>query len=794
MKPHSFKVFSLVSLSFLLASCSLFGTDDYSYNQGNNSGNTIINNAKEIKTTDELLSLSGSSESYVLKNDLDLTAYDNWTPINNFSGKLDGDNHLIHGLKISGSTSTNQGLFSSLSKNAVIKNLKIDANLNFKGESTNLGILAGANEGTIDNVITSGTIEAEYSTIVGGVVGLNSKQITNSVNKAEIKGFKRVGGIAGEFDYGSNTTLTDNKNEGKITGKDNSVGGIIGCAHGIAGTTSSSYKTTIESNTNSAEIYSDGSYVGGIVGYNETSESFYGYGSILSISSSENTGKIEGKSNVGGILGYGTAFNSLGASKNLADITAHGDYVGGYIGYAPDGKITNADNKNAITGNAYLGGIAGFVNAVQNCNNTGALDSKSATLIDNDLMAFVGGVAGVATTVKNCTNKSNINIQHEGKRVGGIVGEYRYGSNTDFSNNQNDGNITAKSNSVGGLIGRALGKAGTTSSNLSSKLEENTNNGNVVSEGSYVGGILGSNNSSESFYGYGSLISITSNTNNGTINGNDYVAGIAGAGDYISSISVCENNADITATGNYTGGYLGSSDLATLKYLTNKNKITGNAFLGGIAGKAKFLESCENQGKIVCNGGIYEGTTNYLRVGGVVGFAKNIKNCTNKGSFEFNTSGVSVGGIVGHLLITGATTIEGNKNYSDISVNASTVVWLGGIAGTVRVENSSTSSNYNVVFQDNTNEGNLTSNCNCVGGIVGYINSVSTNIYSKYGITSFTNNINKGNIKGFHYTAGILGYGEHIKEDDGIWNTNTQSGQIDGNESDSGNYYGVINP
>ena len=119
---------------------------------------------------------------------------------------------------------------------------------------------------------------------------------------------------------------------------------------------------------------------------------------------------------------------------------------------------------------------------------------------------------------------------------------------------------------------------------------------------------------------------------------------------------------------------------------------------------------------------------------------------------------------------------------------------MGGIAGTVRVENSSTSSNYNVVFQDNTNEGNLTSNCNCVGGIVGYINSVSTNIYSKYGITSFTNNINKGNIKGFHYTAGILGYGEHIKEDDGIWNTNTQSGQIDGNESDSGNYYGVINP
>lgn len=776
---------AIITTSFLfLSSCSFAGGGDIDY--------TPV--YETIRTVDDLVAISGSGRNYKLQNDIDLTGYGNWSPIKNFIGELNGDNYSIIGLTISGTSVSNQGLFASLGSYTVVKNLKINASFDLKGECTNIGIVAGSNSGSIENVTTTGTINAEFSTCVGGIAGYSTKYINNSKNKANINGYKRVGGIVGEYKYTSDGQLSGNSNEGNIIAKNNSIGGIIGYAHGDYGSTSEYYYTTIKSNSNYGNIYSDGLNVGGIVGYCDSEQSFYGYRSILTIASSVNSGNIEGSSNVGGILGYATAVNQINTSENHGSVTARGNYVGGYVGYGEGVNVSYATNNSKISGNGYVGGIAGLAKSITHCENTGEIESLSATLEDQNLIACVGGIAGVVSSAENCINKSNIVISHNGNKVGGIVGEYRYSSNTNLTNCTNEGTISAKGNSVGGIIGLAQGKYGSSSEHYYSKLENNINKGDIESPGDCVGGIIGASVSDKSFYSSYSFLNITSCQNNGAIKGNSFVGGMVGDGNYVVTITACENNNDVTGGGNYIGGYLGRSERAVLKYLTNTNNVSGNAYLGGIAGTAKSLENCENSGKITCAGGILDGTYTYLLVGGIVGSCRFIKNCINRGLFDFKTSGTKVGGIAGELIITAEATIEGNKNYSSITVNSSTQAALGGIVGYLRVENGSSSSNFNLIFSNNYNEGNLSSNGNGVGGIVGLCSSVSTSIYNRIGITSFTNCTNVGNVSGFHYAGGILGYGEHINSDENVWATNTQTGIIEGNPSDSGNMYGLINP
>lgn len=93
---------------------------------------------------------------YTIQNDLKLGGIYNestgtwsgtqWTPLTStFTGTLDGLGHTITGLYINNSNS-NQGLFGTLK--GTVKNLKItDSYVNGKTS----GIIAGTNEGTIEN-------------------------------------------------------------------------------------------------------------------------------------------------------------------------------------------------------------------------------------------------------------------------------------------------------------------------------------------------------------------------------------------------------------------------------------------------------------------------------------------------------------------------------------------------------------------------------------------------------------------------------------------------------------------
>lgn len=111
----------------------------------------------------------------------------NWSPIgdlDSFSGSFNGNGHSISGLTINSPGSSYLGLFRQLSGDVL--NLGL-LNININGSSYVGGITGLQQNGTIDNVYTSGIITG--SSYVGGLVGYqDGGEITNSYSTATVNG------------------------------------------------------------------------------------------------------------------------------------------------------------------------------------------------------------------------------------------------------------------------------------------------------------------------------------------------------------------------------------------------------------------------------------------------------------------------------------------------------------------------------------------------------------------------------------------------------------------------------
>ena len=143
---------------------------------------------------------------------------------------------------------------------------------------------------------------------VGGIIGyINTKSysgydnisMANLFNKADISGGSYVGGIFGYIYTESDTYYANNfKNTADING-DSYVGGIFGYAK--PGNSGLAYLTKQETGisyfSNDGFITGTGDNIGGIFGFIYVNHALY-------ISDCENTGKIKGKTYIGGIAGY----------------------------------------------------------------------------------------------------------------------------------------------------------------------------------------------------------------------------------------------------------------------------------------------------------------------------------------------------------------------------------------------------------------------------------------------------------------------------------------------------------
>jgi len=152
-----------------------------------------------------------SDKHYILTGNINLSAYDNWTPIGSsssrpFSGVFDGNGKIITGLTINTTDST-QGLFGYISE-GIVKNLGLEDVAVTGGD--NVGGIAGTinDSAVIFNCYTAGVITG--SNRVGGIAGRigvtvgksDSGIVENCYSIATVNGAERVGGIAGYIETG----------------------------------------------------------------------------------------------------------------------------------------------------------------------------------------------------------------------------------------------------------------------------------------------------------------------------------------------------------------------------------------------------------------------------------------------------------------------------------------------------------------------------------------------------------------------------------------------------------------
>lgn len=189
-----------------------------------------ISNVEELKRLNEY-----PNDYFVINEDIDLQN-EEWEPIDNFSGHLNGNNHIIKNLNIQNPTIGGSGFFKQLSNGAEVKNI-IFENINIKTMSWG-GTLTAALSG--DNLIVSnitvlnGNLDKENDSTptIGGIVGKytpgNNNVIENLYNGANIANANIGAGIIA-YIYDSNNIgaiITNIMNRGNINGQ--SIGGLVG--------------------------------------------------------------------------------------------------------------------------------------------------------------------------------------------------------------------------------------------------------------------------------------------------------------------------------------------------------------------------------------------------------------------------------------------------------------------------------------------------------------------------------------------------------------------------------------
>lgn len=396
---------------------------------------------------------------------------------------------------------------------------------------TNLGGVAGRNDGTLDQCTYSGTMGGEAGadglvsvgarstgSTVGGIAGLNNSTITG----CEVKYIKlQVSGI-------SNITTTQTADE-KLASASH-VGGIAGRNNDEI---ANSYVATESSSSGEGSIITARyGFVGGVAGSNNGTITGSGSKKAL-VSDKEATLALV--TQVDNWLDAADA--NAGINSMAAELTTGKTYAGlmgvdtvsvqGYGNvYSQSGLAANdllvalrgSNNSETVRAAGYLGGLAGF-NSLRGTIDTSATGQWFVYSDNATTASTVGGIVGqnesnvtdksVLDTVVNCAavrrftcvnNKNdtdNDNIYKNGSRVvvhvGGVIGQQQNRSDDRWSVSKvvNCGSVfNSRSANVGGVIAYWLDYGGTVQKCFNfGKITTNTNDKN--SGYGAVGGIVG---------------------------------------------------------------------------------------------------------------------------------------------------------------------------------------------------------------------------------------------------------------------------------------------------------------
>ena len=241
----------------------------------------------------------------VLRNDIVLSMESEFS-IPTFAGIFDGNSFTISNVKLTGNGSA-AGFFRYVQEGAKVRNLTVSGEISPSGSQNQVGGIVGVNYGSIENCKFSGNVIGDNE--VGGIAGVNEE--TGEIRRCE--------------------------SDANVIGN-HSAGGIVGNNHGILNNCSNSGSI----NTYSTEVTYDLDDI--------TMDNLEQINSTSNVTAHTDTGGIAGISD--GKIYYCSNSGAIGYQ--------HVGYnTGGIVGRLHQGYLQNCTNTGYVQGRKDVGGIVG---------------------------------------------------------------------------------------------------------------------------------------------------------------------------------------------------------------------------------------------------------------------------------------------------------------------------------------------------------------------------------------------------------------------------------------------------
>lgn len=267
----------------------------------------------EISTEEELRGLAENcvldswsrGKKVVLQNDIVLSMASEFS-IPTFAGIFDGNGFTISNVKLTDNGSA-VGLFRYVQEGAKIRNLTVTGEVSPSGSQDQVGGIVGVNYGSIENCKFSGNVIGD--TDVGGIVGVNEES-------GEIRRCESSANVIGNH----------------------SAGGIVGNNHGILNNCSNSGNI----NTYSTEVTYDLDDI-----------------TMDNLEQINSTSNVEAHTDTGGIAGISDGKIYYCSNSGAIGYQHVGYNTGGIVGRLHQGYLQNCTNTGHVQGRKDVGGIVG---------------------------------------------------------------------------------------------------------------------------------------------------------------------------------------------------------------------------------------------------------------------------------------------------------------------------------------------------------------------------------------------------------------------------------------------------
>ena len=549
---------------------------------------------------------------FVLTEDINLSESDvEIESAGYFAGEFDGGGHTIRGLSITAAGSR-LGLFRQIAPNASVHDLDVEGAVQPTGTQTEIGGIAGLNEGTIRNCSFTGEVRGVQD--VGGVVGKNTGTVTSCRFSGAAAGEHQVGGI-----IGTNAGVVFScENTGAVNNEEIIPGG----------------ERRFDLSAFSQEDFVDISNIGGVAGENTGALRFcrcsgavgypytgYNVGGVVGknsgfVDSCRFSGAVEGRRDVGGVVGQSIPYAAWELSEGkLQDLSRAITALNGMLGATAQKFSGASDSVGAALrsmsgyGSQAMGAIsqllaasagqtAHYLEGISVDPETGAITLPNANYGAADTSALTAALNNLFAQSAALTGAMDGMVGETAEELRNITGQMSYVFNLLFSLISDIG--------AGDLISTrdlSLEEAYDHDEGAIARCE---NRGSVHGENN-VGGVVGSVAFELSFdmedtLGTADFLptqaeqilfsAVRACENRGRVESrSDCAGGIAGRMDIGAVVDCVSAGAVASQNGDYVGGVAGVCQ-GTLARCWSRCSLEGGKYIGGIAGSGKTISDC----------------------------------------------------------------------------------------------------------------------------------------------------------------------------------------------------------